>query len=108
MREEVETLKDHTDFGTLLGEHALRQRSESAARLADTDPAAFETNLAGVDRFQQGETAKHRTLARSRGSQHCLDIAAVDAEAHAAKHLVAAVALVDIDGLEDVLSGSRF
>ena len=103
---QVEALEDHPDLRPLACQLRLGETG-SATPVADAQAAALEADLAGVDRLEEGQTAKHRALARSRRPEDRPDIAPLDGERHAAQDLVVAVALVDVDRLQERPGGRR-
>ena len=91
VREEVEALEHDADV--------LAQRVEVDA--APGDAFAVEADLALLDRLERVDAAQQRRLAAARRADEAHDLVLVDAEAHAAQHLVVAEVLVHVVELEE-------
>jgi hypothetical protein len=97
--EQIELLEHHADAHAcpLIGDRAGRQQ---LAVVAKTEAAAADTHRASVPAFEMIDAAEQRALAGAAGPEQRDDLADAHRKIEAAKHLLRAVALGEVLGLD--------
>ena len=101
IREEVEALKDHTDFRALPSHHPVTFFFEAAVReLAVPDQVAVHLDATGVDLLEMIEATQERRLAPTRRPHDDNDLARPHGDRDAPQHFEGAETFVDVLGLD--------